>query len=441
MNKGADLRPTLSLTQVIALGLAWMTPMIYFSVFGLAYEAAKGAITEAYVLAVAAIFFTAYSYRIMARLYPASGSAYTYVKRSIHPFLGFLIGWAVLLDYLFSPIIAVLTFGIYLHAQFPLVPSAVWMLLFNAALVAVNMAGVRFSAGISKAVVLAQILFIVAFGGLLAGRLYAGGGGAVPFVHTGAGLPTLLSAASLVCFSFLGFDTVTTLSEETKDAGRTIPRAILWIIGVAAVLYVGVSFLIQSVYPGLVFADADSAGMELMRIAGGALLGALFITVLFMAIFTQGVTSVTSVSRLLYVMGRDRILPAGFFGYLDPKRGTPVKNIGLTGVISMLALVIPLEMAVKFVSFGALVSFAFVNMSVIAECYVRRKRRKPLEALRFLVFPMVGALFILWLLTLLDEHAWKLGSCWLVMGGAYYLFRMRQRGELASEPAAARTEM
>lgn len=441
MKERAALRQTLSLSQVVALGLAWMTPMIYFSVFGIAYEASEGAITEVYALAVAAIFFTACSYRIMARLYPASGSAYTYVKQSLHPFLGFLVGWAVLLDYLFSPIIAVLTFGIYLNAQFPAVPGYVFMLAFNALLAAVNIAGIRFSAGLSKGIVLAQIVFMVVFGGMVASRLLAGGPAAYPFSGTEAGLPVMLAAAPLVCFSFLGFDTVTTLSEETVQAKKTIPRAITIIIAVAGVLYIGSSFMIQSVFPHLTFLNADAAGYELMLLVGGAALAAWFTTVLFMAIFTQGVTSVTSVSRLLYALGRDRILPVSFFGHLDPIRGTPVKNILFVCVISLLALVIPLELAVKFVSFGALTSFAFVNLSVIVEYYVRQRRRSLRETLRYLAFPLIGALFVLWLLTLLDGSAWKLGGCWLAIGGVYYLCRMRGRTEAVPGAGRGKTQI
>ncbi|CAI6083214.1 APC family permease [Cohnella sp. JJ-181] len=425
MKQEVTLRQSLTLVQVVALGLAWMTPMIYFSVFGIAYDASKGMITEAYSLSVVAIFFTAYSYSIMAKIFPGSGSSYTYVKRSMHAIPGFTVGWAILLDYLFSPIIACLTFGIYLHAQFPAVPAYVWIILLNIVLAVVNIAGIKFSASLSKLFVLFQIIFIALFCTYLIRGFSGFEGIAQPFANLDVGLPTILAGASIICFSFLGFDTVSTLAEETIDAKKTIPRAIMLIILIASVLYVVTSYLIQITYPHLTFVDMDSAGFELMKMAGGATLGAIFTTVLIFAIFTQGLTSVTSVSRLLYVLGRDSILPRRFFGAIHPKFRTPVNNIVLVSIVSLLALVISLDMAVKFVSFGALTSFAFVNLSVVAECYIKRRQRSPKQTFQYLVFPLIGAAFIVWLITLLDANALTLGCIWLAAGLLYYLFRTK----------------
>ncbi|MGM0884257.1 MAG: APC family permease [Bacillota bacterium] len=443
MKQEVTLRQSLTLVQVVALGLAWMTPMIYFSVFGIAYDASKGMITEAYSLSVVAIFFTAYSYSIMAKIFPGSGSSYTYVKQSMHPIPGFTVGWAILLDYLFSPIIACLTFGIYLNAQFPAVPAYVWIVLLNIVLAIVNIAGIKFSASLSKMFVLFQIVFIAIFCIYLI-RGFNGFEGIVqPFSNLDVGLPTILAGASIICFSFLGFDTVSTLAEETINAKKTIPRAIMLIILIASILYVVTSYLIQVSYPAMSFANIDSAGFELMKMAGGATLGAIFTTVLIFAIFTQGLTSVTSVSRLLYVLGRDSILPKKFFGAIHPKYRTPANNIVLVSIISLLSLTISLDMAVKFVSFGALTAFAFVNLSVIAECYIKRKMRSWKQTIQYLIFPLAGASFIIWLITLMDTNALMLGSIWLAAGLGYYLYRtkvssaFRTRGSLLEGTSAA----
>lgn len=102
INQKPTLAKTLKLHQVVFMGLAWMTPMIFFTVYGVAFEAADGMMTPAYLIAFIAIFFTAFSYSRMVKAYPISGSAYTYTKKSIHPKVGFLVGWALLLDYVFS---------------------------------------------------------------------------------------------------------------------------------------------------------------------------------------------------------------------------------------------------------------------------------------------------------------------------------------------------
>jgi putrescine importer len=434
MTNEIALRKSLSLYQVVYMGLAWMTPMIYFSIYGIAYENAHGMLTQAYLLAFIAIFFTAYSYGVMSKVFPTSGSAYTYTKKSIHPYLGFLVGWALLLDYFFSPIIACLTFGIYLHAQFPSIPAYMWIIGLNIVLGFINIIGIKFSANISKLFVWIQIVFIAVFCFFLFRNL--SGAGEIhplqPFLQTDVPFSTILAGASIICFSFLGFDTVTTMAEETVNSEKTIPKAIMIIIIVASILYLVPSFLTQLVYPQLTFVNIDSAGFEIVKLVGGAALSSVFLTVLILAIFTQGLSSVTSVSRLLFVLGRDNVLPKRVFAFLHPKFNTPVINIVIVSVVSLLALVISLDNAVKFVNFGALTAFFFVNVSVIAQKYKKERLRSPKQTFLYLVLPLLGAGFIGYLLSLLDKDALWMGVTWLIAGIVYHLIQKR----LASTKAA-----
>ncbi|KRE99894.1 Putrescine importer PuuP [Paenibacillus sp. Soil766] len=421
------LRKSLSLYQVVYMGLAWMTPMIYFSIYGIAYENAHGMLTQAYLLAFIAIFFTAYSYGVMSKVFPTSGSAYTYTKKSIHPYLGFLVGWVLLLDYFFSPIIACLTFGIYLHAQFPSIPAYVWIIGLNIILGLINIIGIKFSANISKLFVWIQIIFIAVFCFFLFRNLSGVGGihPLQPFLQTDVPFSTILAGASIICFSFLGFDTVTTMAEETVNSEKTIPRAIMIIIITASILYLVPSLLTQLVYPHLTFVNIDAAGFELVKMVGGAALSAVFLTVLILAIFTQGLSSVTSVSRLLFVLGRDNVLPKRVFAFLHPKFNTPVINIVIVSFVSLLALVISLDNAVKFVNFGALSAFFFVNVSVIAQKYIKGRQRSPKQTILYLVLPLLGAGFIGYLLSLLDKDALWMGLTWLLIGVVYHLIQKR----------------
>ncbi|MFC5652040.1 APC family permease [Paenibacillus solisilvae] len=425
MKQEVKLAKTLTLFQVVFLGLAWMTPMIYFSIYGIAYEASQGMLTQAYSLAFLAIVFTAYSYSIMARAYPTSGSAYTYVKKAIHPYLGFLVGWAILLDYLFSPIIACLTFGIYMHAQFPSIPAAAWMIVINVAVTIVNLRGVNISANLSKIIVLLQMGFIALFCILLAKQLSDVSAPLHPFLQTDVPLPTVLAGASMICFSFLGFDSVSNMSEETKNSGKNIPKAIFIIILTASVLYIVPSLLTQLVFPHITFLDVDSAGLEIVKMVGGAGLSAIFIVVLMFAIFSQGLSSVTSVSRLLYVMGRESILPKRWFGMIHSKYKTPAFNILFTGIISLFALVISLDTAVKFVNFGALTAFIFINLSVIFKRYIKDRQRSPLQTVLYLICPIIGMCVVSWLLSLLDTSALMMGAGWLLFGIVYRLYKTK----------------
>ncbi|MCT1400256.1 APC family permease [Paenibacillus sp. p3-SID867] len=422
MSQNITLKRNLSLSHVVTMGLAWMSPMIFFTSFGVLHEGSGGMLLAAYMLAFIAIVFTAASYGQMARAFPVSGSAYTYVTKAMNPFLGFLVGWAVLLDYLFSCIIAVLMFGINLNAQFPTVPSALWVTLLTVIVMTINIIGIKTSANVNKIFVLMQIVFIAGFCALLVYKAMQGGITADlnPFAASeGVSFSAILAGASLVCFSFLGFDSITTMAEETKDPKKTIPRAIIIIVVLAGLMYFVTAYLIQQLYPSFAFGNIDSAGFELMQSIGGGALASVFTFVIIFSVLSQGVSSMTTVTRLLFVMGRTSLLPKKF-GSIHPKYRTPVFNIVLASIISLSAMFVSLETAIKFVNFGALTAFLFVNVSVIFHYIIREKRRTPTDLLLRLLCPLLGAGFVFYLITLLDLSSLMLGSGWLVIGLVYY---------------------
>lgn len=429
MNKESDLKRTLTLFQVVMLGLAWNTPMIYFSVFGVAYEGSSGFLTPAYAVAVLAVLFTGASYAVMAKKIPISGSAYTFVKKTMNPKLGFIVGWVLLFNYLFAPIIACITFGIFLNTQFPQVPPYAWIIGLTILLAIISILGVNSSANISSFFVLLQIIFIVVFCGFIIKGLVSGEGSGTlvsmdPFINSGMSMSIVLAGASIVIFSFLGFDTMTTLSEETINPKKTIPRAIFIMIGIVGILHVATSYFIQLIVPNFTFQNQDSAALELVNIVGGSLLGSIFITVLIAAIFTQGLASVTAVSRLLYVMGRDSMLPKKFFGYIHPKYKTPVLNILFSSVITLSAIFISIDAALRFVNFGALTAFFFVNLCVITLYFKNKKQhRSSIRGLvANLISPIIGTAFITWLLLLLDLPTLIGGFIWVALGLIYLGF-------------------
>ncbi|WP_134703992.1 APC family permease [Ammoniphilus sp. YIM 78166] len=428
MREHATLAKTLTVPHVVFVGLAWMTPMIYFTVYGVAFEASQGMLVAAYFVAFLAIFFTAYSYSQMAKAFPIAGSAYTYTKKALSPLTGFVVGWALLLDYLFSPIIACLTFGIFLNVQFPSIPIYAWIISLNIILAFVNIIGIKSVAKVSGFSVIFQVIFIIFFCAFLIKDLVGGtGAGSLlsiqPFFNNEIPVSTIFAGAALICFCFLGFDAVTTMAEETINPSKTIPRAIFLIVCIAAVLYLTTSYFSKLAYPSFSFIDPDTASMELVKLVGGNLLSSLFITVLIVATFTQGVSSVTSVSRFLYAFGKESVLPEKIFAYIHPRFQTPVINIVFVSIISLLALVVNLDTAVMFVSFGALTAFTFVNLSVIAHYYIKEKRRSFSQTFLYLIFPLIGASFIGWLLTLLDGQTLLAGAVWIGFGLVYLFFR------------------
>ena len=431
MNGSTTLVKSLKLHQVVFMGLAWMTPMIFFTVYGVAHEAADGMMAAAYLTAFIAIFFTAYSYSRMVKAYPIAGSAYTYTKKAINSKAGFLVGWALLMDYIFSPIIAILTFGIFMNTEFPAVPVFVWIIVMNVILAVVNIVGIKSAARVSGMSVLVQIGFILLFCILIIKDILNGETGAhslfsiTPFFSGDTAFSSVFSGAALICFCFLGFDAVTTMAEETIDAKKTVPKAIFLIILIAISMYMAVSYLTQIAYPDFTFANPDNAAYSLIQLVGGNLLSSLFIMVLIVATFTQGVSSVTSVSRFLYALGRESILPKKLFTTLHPKYKTPAASILFVAIISLSAVFINLDTAVMFVSFGALTAFVFVNLSVIAHYYIKMKKRSPKDTFLYLIFPLIGAVFISWLLTLLDKHTLIMGISWVVVGFIYLFIKTK----------------
>ncbi|MDR7002643.1 APC family permease [Neobacillus niacini] len=437
MKEKATLRRSLTLFQVVFLGLAWNNPMVFFNTYGIAAESSKGLLTGAYIIAFMAILFTAASYGKMARAHPIAGSAYTYTQRSMNSETGFIVGWTILLDYLLTPMITCLMSAVFLSAEFPEIPFSFWIITLNIGITIVSLIGINFSANTSRIFVIAQIMFVALFviltiksvlGGMGTGTLIS----AQPFFNPNVSASVLFAGASLLCFSFLGFDSVTTLSEETINPEKTIPKAIFLMMLIMGLIYIGSSYLAQIVFPGFSFKNTDSAALELVKMIGGNLFSSLFITVMIIGNFTSGVSSVTSVSRVLYVMGRDAVIPKKIFGYIHPRFRTPSNSILVVSLVSFLGIVISLDTAITFINFGALIAFTFVNLSVIAHYYVKNHMRSFKETIQYLIFPLIGAGFIMWLWSYLDIHALILGISWVAVGFVYLLiltkcFRQRLR--------------
>ncbi|MGM1326742.1 APC family permease, partial [Klebsiella michiganensis] len=324
------MRKSLKLWQVVMMGLAYLTPMTVFDTFGIVSGISNGHVPASYLLALAGVLFTAISYGKLVRQFPQAGSAYTYAQKSISPHVGFMVGWSSLLDYLFLPMINVLLAKIYLSALFPDVPPWVWVVQ-----------GLHKGEGV--------------------GTVWS----LQPFISQNAHLIPIITGATIVCFSFLGFDAVTTLSEETPDAARVIPKAIFLTAVYGGVIFIAASFFMQLFFPDISrFKDPDAALPEIALYVGGKLFQSIFLCTTFVNTLASGLASHASVSRLLYVMGRDNVFPERIFGYVHPKWRTPALNVIMVGIVALSALFFDLVTATALINFGALVAFTFVNLSV-----------------------------------------------------------------------------
>lgn len=364
------------------------------------------------------MLFTAYSYGRMASVhYRTAGSAYTYVGREIGPRLGFLTGWLILLDYFFIPLVVWLIGAAYLSAQFPGVPEPVWILAFIVVTTALNVIGIKVAARTNYLLVAFQLLVLGIFVALSVGY-FAGGstdaGLAGPFVGQDLTLAALAAGAAVAAYSFIGFDGLTLLTEETHDPRRTIPRAMMIVVLFFGVLFVTVSYFAQLVHPGGTFDDVNSAALELARDLGGRLFSAILLAGLIVGQFASGLAIQAGAARLLFAMGRDGALPRPL-SYVLPRLRTPAVSIVLIGIAGLGALFLDVTTSTSFINFGAFSAFTLVNLSVIAY-FLRHRPRGGGGIVGWIVLPIAGAAIDLYLLLNLDGAAKLIGLAWLVLG-------------------------
>ncbi|KHK61341.1 APC family permease [Pseudomonas frederiksbergensis] len=419
----ARLQRTLSLGSVVLFGIAYMTPIIVLGTFGILAQSTSGMVPAAYLAALVAMFFTAMSYGRMAAAFPVAGSAYSYVRKAISPKLGFIAGWAVLLDYLFLPMAIWLIGAAYLHSAFPGVPQWLWVLVFIGITSGINIFGLKLANGINALLMLVQFLVLIAFVALCVH--YVGGDASKPlwsikpFFDGDMQMPLIMSGAAIACYSFLGFDAVSTLTEETRDPRRTIPRAIMLITLIGGLIFVSVSYFVQIAHPSSQFDSVDSAAYEIARNIGGDLFVSIFLIGLIVGQFASGLSAQASGSRLLFAMGRDGVLPKSIFGTLHERFGTPVNSILLCAVVALLALKLDVTTSTSFINFGAFLAFSLVNLSVIFHYWIGAQKKGLREVVLFLLFPFIGLAAGLWLMVSLDHLAIYLGLSWLAIGVVY----------------------
>ncbi len=341
------------------------------------------------------------------------------MRKAISPKLGFIAGWAVLLDYLFLPMAIWLIGAAYLGSAFPSFPQPIWVLAFIVITSVINVIGLKLANTVNALLMIVQFLVLAAFVALC---VHCIGGDAskplwtlAPFFNGDMQMPLIMSGAAIACYSFLGFDAVSTLTEDTKDPRRTIPKAIMLITLIGGLIFVGVSYFVQLAHLSFQFESVDSAAYEIARNIGGDVFVTIFLVGLIVGQFASGLSAQASGSRLLYAMGRDGVLPKRYFGHLSERHGTPINSILLCAVVALLALKLDVTTSTSFINFGAFLAFSLVNRSVIFRYWIGAQQRGLREAVLFLIFPLIGLFADLWLMISLDRLAIMLGVSWLAI--------------------------
>ena len=439
----AKLQKTLGLWHIIIIGLAYIQPMTLFDTFGLVSEESHHHVPTSYIFALIAILLTSISYGHMIKRYPSSGSAYTYAQKSIHPNVGFMVGWSSWLDYLLSPMVNIILAGIYLDALFPTVNHWVWVIVLTAFMTGVNLRGARFVANFNSLIVFVQLLVIGIFTYLVYSKLQMGYNAEgpiteatryqlwslAPFWNELTSVGALVTGATLLCFSFTGFDSLSSLAEETKDTENTLPKAIFLTALIAGVIFVISTYFMQIYFPNdpkNYFEDVAATQPDILLLVGGSLFQSYVLAFAIVTVMASGISAHAGVSRLMYAMGRDGVINKKIFGHVSPKSYTPSYNILIVGVVALAAGFMSLDIVISMISFGALTAFTFVNLSVISRYALRDGRSKNFKDIfNFVIIPLLGffSIFALWLE--IEDTALKYGLWWAMFGILYLGYKTK----------------
>ncbi len=429
------LKRALGLWDLVLYGIILVQPTAPMPLFGVVYDKAHGHVVTTVLIAMVAMLFTALSYGRMARAYPSAGSAFTYVGRELHPGLGFITGWSMAMDYMINPVICVIWCSQavvndrLLAGVLPRLPVSVWVLFFGIVFTALNLRGIKATARTNK-ILAGAMISVVAIFFVAAIKYLLGHGPAVasytqPFYDPKTfSFPLVFTGTSLAALTYMGFDGISTLSEEVHDPRRNILRATVLtclITGLLASLEV---YMAQLVWPqGRAFENLETAYPAVAGFISGPWLFSLVNLTLLVASFGSGMGAQLAAARLLYGMGRGNAIPKSFFGAIEAKRGIPRNNVLFTGVLVLAGgLVMTYDFGAQMVNFGAFIGFMGVNAAAIARYYFREPGKRNFWS-DFLP-PALGFAICLFIWLNLETPAKLWGGTWMVIGLAYLAARL-----------------
>ncbi len=443
-NSEVKLLRVLSLRDLIIYGIILIQPVAALPLFGHVNNISKGHAVTTILIAMVAMMLTAVNYGRMANRYPAAGSAYTYVGRGLHPYLGFITGWSMFMDYMFIPILCVIFTSITANHMLPFIPFHFWIFVFVSVFTLINLKGIKMASRTNM--VLMIIMSVVVFYFMAAAIRYIlmkngfeGLFSVRPFYDPDSfSLDSIGSATALAALTYIGFDGLTTLSEEVKN-----PRKNIMIAAVLTCLITGLwsgsqIYLAQLSWPewtsfthGLTDAAAqnnalDTAILSVADRVGGPLLDGSLAIILLIGSIGSGTGGQLGASRLLYGMGRDGVIPKKVFGHLDKKSSSPRFNILIVGGLALLgAFFLNFEEAAKLINFGAFFAFMGVNLASINE-YFFKADVKTIKGFLVDFLPAgLGFVFCLIIWLNLPLKTFIIGGSWMLAGVIYLAIRTK----------------
>jgi putrescine importer len=431
-NEGAveapRLRRTLTLSDLILYGVIVLQPVAPMSAFGALSDRGRGHVVTAILIAMVAMLSTAISYGRMARVYPSAGSAFTYVAQEIHPSAGYITGWSMVMDYIVNPLICTIWCAGQAHEFAPGLPIWGWKIFFAVVFTVLNLQGIKTSARVNAGMAAAMsavvvLVFVTAIRYILGHPHNDPGFFTRPFydpqTFTVSGL---FGCTSLAVLTYIGFDAISTLSEEAENPKRNIMLATVGTCLVIGLLSAAEVYVAQLVWPASrPFPDQDTAYVYAAALTWAPLFKIVGLTLLI-ANFGSGMGAQIGAARLLYGMGRSNALPKSFFGKLDPKNQVPRNNVIFIGAIVLVgSFFLTFGRGIELLNFGALIAFMGVNAAAFMHYFVRGREKKMVDFFP----PIVGFFICLALWWSLTVPAKILGSIWMALGIAFGAWKTR----------------
>jgi len=427
------LKRVLSLWDLVYYGVILTSPIAAVPLFGEAQVLSHGHTVATLLVGMFAMSVTAISFGRMSTVYPSAGSVYSYISRGLNPHLGFILGWAMFLEYLFQPIQNALYAVLTIQRIVPQVPFLLLAAVIVGFMTVLTIQGIKFSARTNEvllgfmmlvtAVFLVQAFRFVVFHQSL-GALFS----TQPIYNPATfELRALAAGTSFAALVFIGFDGVSILAEEVKNPRRNVLLAavlVCFFTGLFSGLQV---YLAQRVWPDYTtFHNPETAFMDVARRVGGPLLFNAYGAVLLVSSLACGLAGHIGAARLLYSMGRDDVLPKKVFGHLHPKKGNPTYNEWIVGVVAYAAVVtVPWQLGAEIVTFGALLAFTAVNLVALLHFWFSPARKESRRFFADAFVPAFGCLFCFALLVGLQARTKYVGLIWLSIGIVYAGYRTR----------------
>src|SRR5580698_681382 len=424
------LKRTLLLSDLIIIGIVIIQPIAPMGIYGAINNEARGHVVTTILIAMVAMLFTAISYGKMARAYPSAGSAYTYVGQEIRPSLGYVTGWAMVMDYILNPLICTIISAKLTQNILPSVPYWALVIFYAGGFTLLNLRGVKTSARINDVMAAGMTIVVIVFFAFVIRFLwnmheFGAGFFTQPFYNPATfSFGGIFRGTSIAVLTYIGFDAISTFSEEVENPRRNIMLATVLVCLITGVLASLEVYAAQLVWRDQPFpADKITSAFPLVaQTAGGYFLFQLINFTILIANIGSGMGSQLGAARLLYGMGRSDGIPKKFFGAIDPKSRVPRNNVILVGAIALAgSFIITYDQGADLLNFGALLAFMGVNVAALVRYYVREEKKQILN----LLSPLLGFLICAFIWTHLSGPALKLGAIWMVLGMTYGAIKTR----------------